>query len=612
MPPIHIIKYIAAIYFGLLALLSIFDSFVAPYSVICFKDLYFLSISVLFFLFLTVALLLAQAEDRTLITRFELLDLLVLTLAGYLALRSSLYLDIEHGRINTTLTEIYFIFFLYYTGRRCLIRYELKGFIIIVIAGVTLFEACLGILQFFNVIKYTNAYFEIGGSFDNPAIYGNFLALVIPFLLGLMLYPTYFAFQRRHQVFLALILCLSVCAIILSMSRSSWIGTITGVSAMLCLKYSRQLKRFSARSPQLFTGAIAVGALLLLSGLLLIYHFKQDSSSGRLFIYKRSLELSAIRPVSGHGLNSFGRVYNLYQAGFFSTHNDSREDMLMADNINIAPGDYVQVLIELGIAGLMLVLGLTVIIIYGAIRNLKKLTGLNRVIQTGGIGAMLSIATCSLLSYPLHILPITVMLTMIISIMQIGGYPVFTLYIRARLRKCCFLTLIPVLLLLGYIQIRQYKLQKKWNELHTLSGYLHESALSTYEELFPGLRDQYLFLSEFGMKAFYSGNYEKAILLLEESNYYFANYQTYMYLGIAYQQIHDGKAALINFKTAVNIVPNRFLPKFYLFKFYLENGQHKTAKAIAREIMNMPVKVQDPIIDNIKEQVGSLLQFRPQ
>ncbi|WP_298739827.1 O-antigen ligase family protein [uncultured Chitinophaga sp.] len=483
-------------------------------------------------------------------------------------------------------------------------KYQLKEVIIVGIAAITLFEAVLGILQFHNIVKYANTNFEIGGTFNNPSIFGNFFALTIPFLLALMLFPEHFFLSRRQKTGIILILCLAIYVTILSMSRSSWMGIIAGGLTLICIKYRLNLNLLKVQPPKIFARGIIVSLLFVVAIILLIFYIKKDSSFGRYFIYKRSLELSAANPITGYGSNSFGRVYNLFQADFFSKHKSTQQERLVADNINIAPSDFIQILIEFGAIGLLLTLLVMITVIYLGIKNLNHLIGKGRSIQAGGIGSVISLFTCSLLSYPLHIIPISVIGLIIVSMLNLRGARLFTLSISNPLKKLSAVIAISFLLLIGYIQIRQYKVQREWGKLHFLSGFLtSESTLNDYGKLYYTLHDRYLFISEFGMKQFYAGNYREAIRLLSESNHYFANYQTYMYLGLAYQQVGANDAALKNFKTATYIVPNRFLPKFHLFNFYMKTGHHTEAQAVAKEIMAMPVKVQNSTVDYVREQV---------
>lgn len=611
MPPSLFTRCCIGILIILLTTLVGADYYWGAKTIFYFEDIYYIMISLSLFLVI-VATTFFTGKNVLLKGSFSRMDLLLLLLAAYITYRSPLYFNINHALLNTTLLEFYCAFALFYVIRHCLIKYQLKDLIVIAIGIITLFEAILSILQFYGILRYPNNNFKLGGTFNNPSILGNFFALTIPFLLGIVLFSSHNIITRVQKSFIYLIAGLAAYATIISMSRSSWIGLTISLLALLIIRYRSVIVHWKNRSPKLFAGMLIVLAIFGSAMMLILFSLKRDSSLGRHFIYKRCFELIAANPFIGYGQGSFGRTYNLFQSAYFANHTATPQEKLVADNINIAPGDFIQIWIELGSIGLVLILIIFLVVISSGISQLKNLNEKDQCFQAGSLGALIAVVVCGLLSYPLHIIPISIPLLIILSMLHTAGNTLFTFSLSDSVKKISLLIAMGILFLLFFIQIQQYRTQREWRKLNIASGFLNdESTAENYYRLYKSLGDKYLFLSEMGVKLFQLGRYSAAIQLLEESNHYLANYQTFVYIGIAHQELNEDDKALENFKMAVNMVPNRLLPKFHLLKCYLKMDNQAAAKMLANEILAMPVKVRNPTTDFIKEEVTRMMSATP-
>jgi hypothetical protein len=53
------------------------------------------------------------------------------------------------------------------------------------------------------------------------------------------------------------------------------------------------------------------------------------------------------------------------------------------------------------------------------------------------------------------------------------------------------------------------------------------------------------------------------------------------------------------------MVPNRFLPRYALYQFYIKNQEFENAKICAEEILNLPIKIKSQTIQEILNNVKS-------
>jgi hypothetical protein len=129
----------------------------------------------------------------------------------------------------------------------------------------------------------------------NPNSFGNFLGLVIPFIISLFLYGK---LQSRNRLILAFSISLMSLSLVLTFSRSAWIGVFVGILSLLVFKPKGLLIL-------IFCGIIS--AMFLISPI----HkrmFKDISDPGAQYrIIKAKIAYNNFKknPIWGNGLGSF-------------------------------------------------------------------------------------------------------------------------------------------------------------------------------------------------------------------------------------------------------------------------------------------------------------------
>src|SRR5690606_31611330 len=139
-------------------------------------------------------------------------------------------------------------------------------------------QAIYGILQFFGIVN-SNYSFAMVGSFDNPAGFAACLAAGFSFCFALL--------GRKKQLnymVIALMLIIAL-GIVMSQSRAGMIAICAVTTIFLYSKFSYRLSG-KAKKNVLF--GVFLISLLLFSSVLL---FKKDSATGRLLIWKTTLDM---------------------------------------------------------------------------------------------------------------------------------------------------------------------------------------------------------------------------------------------------------------------------------------------------------------------------------
>lgn len=170
--------------------------------------------------------------------------------------------------------------------------------------------------------------------FDNPNNFAELLVMLTPFLLAFLLGSE----KRWQKVLSALALAACVAAILLTYSRSSWLGLAAAVMVFLALRNWRLVLAFVAVA----LCAVPFLPKTILNRLLTMGNLMQDSSARyRLAIYDASFTL-----LKDHGLRGVGLDPDVLREVF-----KSYPPMFDGNHPIHAHNNYVQMWAELGLFG---------------------------------------------------------------------------------------------------------------------------------------------------------------------------------------------------------------------------------------------------------------------
>ena len=339
----------------------------------------------------------------------------------------------------------------------------------IVLIAICFLQAVLGLLQYFTVC-YSPSIYKITGSFDNQAGFSACLCIGLPFIAFLLLKD-----NKRYIHLIGWIMgIIIIVAIILSYSRAGIISlaTISTIFLYQRLIHRRMLRFF-----------LLAGLVTLILG---CYWMKKDSADGRLLIWQSCINMVKDSPWMGHGLGSFEAHYMDYQAEYFRIYGQQNRYAMLADNVKHPFNEYMGILLNFGIIGLLILCAFIFLLIY--------CYKLNSTIEKKiALYTLISIGIFSLFSYPFTY-PFTWIITFL-SVLIIIREPIevfFTVSWRKNI-ACAFAIVCSMIGIYKLVERTQAELE--WGRISKLTfSDSYNEALPAYEELEKVLVDDPYFL----------------------------------------------------------------------------------------------------------------------
>lgn len=447
---------------------------------------------------------------------------------------------------------------------------------ILAIAGVL--QALYGLLQYVGWINI-HSYFSILGSFDNPAGFAVSIVLCYPFLL----HQT--PIGKRNV--LKLIACfLLIIAVILSGSRTGMLALFV----VTILFYAIRYRMFIHKRYILF---VSGGALLLMGLFIGLICLKPTSTSGRILIWKASAGLCKEHIIQGNGLGSFKADYMLEQAKYLSSSYADESDKMLAGNTNHPFNEYLLILIEQGIIGVVLLLFLLIAIF----RN-------NASFDTPAFLVFVSIAIFSCFSYPFKYSFVWFMSIYCLSLFAQRTIIVRTIHFNK-------LILLSILFILCFLSIKNIIFERTWKQVSLIaekSNGLLDNELSVFTKLNDEWNGNPYFLYNYASELKEVELYKQSVDIFLHCKSYINTYDLQMQLADNYYQMNCWEEAETYYKQAQGMCPNRFLPLQGLLRLYAKCNNQLLAEQVALEIVNKQVKVPSYTVSIIQEEAKAYLR----
>ena len=152
---------------------------------------------------------------------------------------------------------------------------------------------------------------RVQGTFGYPNQFAAYLILLIPFAICLAI----FIRKAAYRVFYIIVILLSLTTLILTLSRSSWLGMIVAIILIVLLTVSQ--KKIGSKSFLVF-GVVLVLAVTVINGFYELIQLRFNHSAvqdeNRILMIKIALQLIARNPVIGCGLFNFEyHSYSIFQ-----------------------------------------------------------------------------------------------------------------------------------------------------------------------------------------------------------------------------------------------------------------------------------------------------------
>lgn len=435
------------------------------------------------------------------------------------------------------------------------------------------------------------------GAFYNPAHLALLLGIVLPYLLAERL--TLSDAPRAWRTVLTLALGVGLLVLPLTGSRTALLALAAGGAVVIFRPGSRGgilWRRIGSWRWLALPLAVGVGAGL--------FFLKKDSALGRVLVWKISRNLVADAPLTGHGLGGVMRQYNHYQAAYFSAAPRPDAERLLADEGYVLLNDYLQVTVEQGLLGLLLLGGLGWAVLRAA-RRAAPVRG-----ARGPLAALVAGAVGMGTSYPLAVLPLALTLVFFIARIGTDDEPVWTLELRRRHRPLLDLGLVIVavfVLVQGVDSLRSLLARRQWGEGFAVERRLGTlRAVATYDQVDEILHDDPTFRLFYGKALARARQYERSIAVLEATRPALASPWLAGCQGDGYLALGQPRRAEVCFRQTIAMLPNRLVPRYSLLAALRAQRDTLALAVAAAELLRVPVKVPSATTDSIRLQTRRL------
>lgn len=510
---------------------------------------------------------------------FNRQDVFVLLFALFLTLHYFLF---NPGAVNTYQTFVVLIIG-YFCYRYWFFHISgLTKIVSVMLLSIGNIEVIWGALQIYKVLPSPHQYYLVTGSFPNPGPYGGFLSICLPIALYLFL-SSKNRFLKGYS-FVSLVSLFSMLPA--SMSRAAWIAAFIGCCLVLCIYYQGRIKNFYHRHTKQFV-ILAIAAICLL-GIFSVFAFylKENSVLGRLLVWKLCMYLLVDSKFLGVGLGCFSAAYGNEQIEYFSTssHVAPLEERL-SDFPDYAFNEFIQIFVELGIVGFIL---LMMIFVSVFIKGIKERSDL------GFLGGLTAVFMFALFSYPFRILP-----TVIVVIILLAGCCVS----RGVLRKQPTFSYLYCVLL--FISIPLWK--NRLDYIEALKVWSTATQIEDKKRGYSYLSDQKAYLFDQINILMAEKKYSEANQILDQMLEFYAAPIFYIMKASIHQKFKEYQLAEDYYLKAHHLTPSRFYPCYLLALLYYDLKDWDKATYWGEMVLHKNVIVMSDAIVEMQQSMKVML-----
>lgn len=455
-------------------------------------------------------------------------------------------------------------------------------------------ESIIGLLQVLGFISSRNISVGMTGSFLNPGPFGGYIAMIMSvssvIVMKYLRGKSIVCYDRKRSVIIhhIIVTCAS-CATFLgilvlpaSSSRAGWLAYALSMILYLCLETSfvQRMKK-----QRIIVGFSLIFVTFLLTGMFLL---KKNSALGRLHIWHMELRAIVSEPFIGTGPGTALGTYGKVQERFFREDiNDATSALNIAGCPEFAFNEYFKTGIETGIIGTILSF---VIITVSVISLLKKRTALAY--------GLVSAAIFSFFSYPLSILRIAVIITLLLSVAscQIPLPHIVSWSTLACLLTGAFFT--KNVFIERSQAVHEWKMISQWPEIG-----LSDKLLQSFSDLYDNMYWNYQYLYDYGYALHKAGDYDFSNKVLTEGALLSSDPMFHNIIGQNFELLHQYDSAEREYLKAHYMVPCRLYPLMLLMEMYHSRGMESKALELGEKILLMPVNEKNRLMVDLHERV---------
>jgi O-antigen ligase len=448
--------------------------------------------------------------------------------------------------------------------------------VFLIIGSFAIAESGICILQLLGFIKSFNNFFSVTGSWVNPNVTAMFLAMSVPSIL----YTTLWDDRKKYRYIGCVAIVFLVAALVLLRCRAALFAVVIVMSIIFAYRFSLIQKVRKKLTLKRQIASIVLVCLMFVIAIMGSCYIKENSSAGRMLIWKLCVALGKEKALSGHGLGTFERSYNLYQASYFGSDIATSKEREIASYVRMAYCEPLQNFVEGGcIATLLFVAMLFAVLIKPPSKN-----------NIDGIVAYAGIAGFSFMSFAnFTVQAIPVMCLLIIY---------FAIYITSSFTKVNKISFIQMpiymtLLVFGILfGIRQWKSATYYRSLQKITKLIStkgggEVALFRIAFLKDKLADEYLFWRTYAKLLYDKHNYSESTIAIEKAIEITPDPELCVQAGRLYSKLQQYTLAEQKFVKAGNLQPYKMEPVMELMELYKKNGNFENARLEAQKILAM-------------------------
>ncbi|MBI9069239.1 MAG: O-antigen ligase family protein [Salinivirgaceae bacterium] len=468
------------------------------------------------------------------------------------------------------------------------------------LAGITL-ELIVGFGQMFGIVPNSDTQFVLGGLFGNPGAFAGYLSIVSTFILATVFFQK--QIFKSENYYYAAIFCFfcAVCLIAFSDSRGAWIAFLAGLAFVLNHKFEiikSLVGQLKSKISKWITGIVLVLSIVFVG--FALYQYKPDSAFGRLFVWKVSKTMILEKPMFGNGFGHFEACYGKTQAHYFLSHDATENEIQVADYVTCAYNEFLEILIESGIIGLLLFAA----ILYFALAKHCKPTYPKYYIAAKA--SLITLFILTLVSYPFRLIPNQlIFICCLFIVFRTGHFREFSI---TNSRKIFVTLWLSSVLCLSFIYSKHLL-----GMYHFHTGYAKvfsgdiNNGIKDYEKAYKLLQNNGKFLFYYGSAFYLKQDYTHSIIYLKQATELTSNPNAFITLGNSLKELERYTEAEQAYKKASGITPSKLYPKYLLAQLYIKMQNTEKAIEMASSIVKAKEKVPTTAGMQIKEEMQKLI-----
>lgn len=486
------------------------------------------------------------------------------------------------------------------------IRKRLPELMALTLMGVVIWEAAVSLCQLYGSELSNHARYRFTGTFFNPGPLCGFLAMGMPVAVHWIMErvdeETRYKLTRKGKRTiggLTLLLCLLLLPA--GMSRSAWVAAAIGCGAVVmmhrkeaCKAWYNNLLRNRKRQAGVCLAVVALAA----TGWGM-FHLKEDSANGRLFMWKIASQAIGEKPWAGYDNEGFAAAYAEAQERYFATGAGTEEEVYVAGTPDNAFNEYLTMGVKHGVPGMAVMLTIGV---WGLVCAL-------RLRAYGLAGTLLAVAVFAFSSYPFQ-LPdfLATVVAVVVTVISCRRH--------AGERTVCMICLLPLLyagICQGKLWQERHEAAKEWRNARTLYNMdAYAVTCEDYAPLYERMRWNYNYLFEYGRALHQTGDYTRSDSVLQEAEGLCGDPMILNIQGKNHEAMGEFDRAAACYQRAFHRLPNRLYPLYLEMELYASPACNRlqAAKEVARRIIGIQEKIPSKAVEEMKERAEEVLGMK--